>query len=190
MIQVDQTSTGIINFRGSHDEDKPGSDRGIKPGSTFYEWDTGDVYMYTGSEWLQQSSGGGGGGSFGTVATVIICGVSGGMPDPSSVIFYTYSALSGETQLVLGEVVSGGTNMGVALAAGLNVELSDFSDTITPNPNITLYDFDMTAMSLTEIPDTLTVDEYGGEVAYFKFTMPDVQDNATHMVVIGIPSGD
>lgn len=40
------------DLRGSKDEEKPTED--ICPGSTFYEWDTGDLYMFDGTDWIKQ----------------------------------------------------------------------------------------------------------------------------------------
>ena len=47
------------DFRGESTDTKPSD---VSEGSTFHEWDTGNEYMFDGSDWLLQSGGGGGGG--------------------------------------------------------------------------------------------------------------------------------
>ena len=178
MIEIRQTvNSNLMTYRGSSEEDKPMT---CAPGSTFYEWDTASGYMFDGEEWLLQTSGGGGGITVGTVAQIVICLVNNGTPDPESMLTYDFLASYGDTQLVAGYT-------GGEVAAGLHVDLYNFSDTILNDPGLALYDFDSDQGTLTEIPDALTIDEYEGEVSYFRFTMPDVQDNEKHLALIGIP---
>ena len=54
MIQVSESFTGVKEYRGGSDETKPGTEKGVKPGSVFYEWDTGDLYMFDGTNWVKQ----------------------------------------------------------------------------------------------------------------------------------------
>ena len=51
MIEVKQEiHTNLKDFRGASDDTKPTED--ICEGSTFYEWDTGDLYMFDGTAWV------------------------------------------------------------------------------------------------------------------------------------------
>ena len=75
MIDVRKTSgANVSEFRGSSEEEKPTLSKDCRPGSIFYEWDTGDLYMFDGEEWLMQGSGSGGGG--GAVKSAICCATS------------------------------------------------------------------------------------------------------------------
>ena len=170
------------DFRGESTDTKPSD---VSEGSTFHEWDTGNEYMFDGEEWLLQTSGGGGGITVGTLGGVIICNIVQGVPDPSTTLTYDFYASYGTTLLCTAQGVPRSD-----FAAGLNIELTNFSDTILNDPDIALYDFDFVQGTLTEIPDALTIEEYQGTVSAFKFTMPDVQDNTDHFAIIGIPSGD
>lgn len=134
----------------------------------------------------KQSAGGGGGGiTVGDVASVFICTIVQGVPDPSTMLIYNYEASYGTTLLTAGE---GGSR--ADLAAGLNVKLTEFSYTIPNDPGIALYDFDTQDMTLTEIPDALTIEEYEGNVAAFGFVMPELPNVINHFAIIGIPQSD
>ena len=52
MIETRQTpSADLCDFRGASTETKPTD---CAPGSTYYEWDTGDLYMFDGTTWVKQ----------------------------------------------------------------------------------------------------------------------------------------
>ena len=48
-----QVSATLKDYRGSKDETKPTD---CAPGSTFYEWDTTDLYMFDGTTWIKQEA--------------------------------------------------------------------------------------------------------------------------------------
>ena len=184
MIEIRQTvNSNLMTFRGSSQEDKPMT---CAPGSTFYEWDTCNGYMFTGEEWLQQTSGGGGGGggSFGTCCGVLVCGLTDNMPDPSKVYAYRFDAGSGNNLIASGNT-SNDIPM-VSLAAGLDVTLF-FNETLASDPDIALYNFDSNGGTITEIPDALDISVAMGYVTEIKFTMPELEDWQNNIALIGIP---
>lgn len=59
MIEVKQEiHTDLKDYRGASTETKPTED--VCEGSTFYEWDTGYLYMFDGTNWVSPENQDGG----------------------------------------------------------------------------------------------------------------------------------
>ena len=190
MIQVNQSPTGVKMFRGSSQEDKPGASRGIMPGSTFYEWDTCNGYMYDGEEWLQQTSGGGGGGGdFGLPVNVALCEIVDGEPDIDNAQAFLVSiyAKKDDDEYIVGDAYSG-SDAGnfMPISQGLSVAVESVTPVSASGYSVSLYIYNYDTSTLTEIPDAINTGEVGGYYTSFMFTIPEVSDTENECVVVGL----
>ena len=188
MIEIRQTvNSNLMTYRGSSQEDKPMT---CAPGSTFYEWDTASGYMFDGEEWLLQTSGGGGGGvSFGNPVPYMLCPFVSGQPDfdnmeSTCLVLFASAADFAAMKVLAGDLVTEPGDEGTYLASGMFVVVNP-TTTISSSGTIGLYD--VTEGDVTEIPDALTIEESGGVVEYFTFTVPELAEG--HYVVIGYEGG-
>ena len=185
MIETRQAiSANLKEYRGGSLESKPTD---CAPGSTFYEWDTGDAYMFTGLEWLQQSSGGGGSASFGAASMLILCAFSGGAPDPDGMGASYINTYQSQADLTAGSVLVGPAmsspvdDLVPFVASGVVVS-AEPSAQIADSATVGLYEVDG-EFNATEIPDAITPVTDGGYYTAFNFTMPEVTEGS--FVVIG-----
>lgn len=188
MIEIRQTvNSNLMAYRGSSEEDKPMT---CAPGSTFYEWDTASGYMFDGEEWLLQTSGGGGGGaSFGNPVPYMLCPFVSGQPDLESIESTSLTLFASAADFAAGKALAGEfiTNLDtIFLASGMFVVATPDTAVISSDDTIGLYDVTQQG-DATEIPDALTIEESGGVVEYFTFTVPELAEG--HIVVIGHEGG-
>ena len=156
------------DFRGESTDTKPSD---VSEGSTFHEWDTGNEYMFDGSDWLLQSGGGGGGGGAEVYPLTYY--------DPNGI--YT---LNGVIQCGT-EVTPGGGGESAYITEGTEVYAAKKGDTfyacyygtLTEGQyfNVVFTDNEGNFIPLSEVRSGDFTEDSGS--TYFEYTVPDKDAN-------------